>query len=92
LINSNDQRPIYKVDVHTRKVLSWREPGILPGEPVFVGKPHAKTEDEGVILSILFDVKKKRAFLLILDAVQMKEIARVYAPVAIPLGLHGQFF
>ncbi len=85
-------RPMYKIDTTTGNKVLWQESGVLPGEPVFIPNPHSDKEDEGVVVNIILDVGKQRAFLLILDGQSFKEIARVYAPHAIPLGLHGQFF
>ena len=33
----------------------WSEEGCFPGEPVFVAAPEATDEDEGVLLSVVFD-------------------------------------
>lgn len=94
LINSGDLRPIYKVDTKTGQVLTWQESGVLPGEPIFIASPNAnaKAEDDGVILSIILNVEKQSAFLIILDAKTMKELGRALAPVTIPIGLHGQYW
>ena len=87
-----DLRSIYKVDAETRQTLSWEEPGVLPGEPVFVPRPNGHEEDDGVIIDIVLDIVKQNTFLLILDAKNFKEIGRAYAPFTIPIGLHGQFY
>lgn len=92
LLKPTDIRPIYKIDTKNRETLAWKEPGMLPGEPVFVPKPHTTDEDEGVILSIILDPVHKKSFLLILDGKTLTEKARIYTPFPIPVGLHGQFF
>ncbi len=92
LRNANDLRPLYKIDTKTQKRLLWQEPGLLPGEPVFIPRPCSKDEEDGVIVSVVLDDKHHKAFLLILDAETFKELGRAYAPFAIPVGLHGQFF
>lgn len=92
LIKANDLRPIYKIDIKTGENLSWEEPGVLPGEPVFVSNPKGQAEDDGVIVTIILDLGKQNTFLLILDAKNFKEIGRAYAPFTIPIGLHGQFY
>lgn len=91
-INEKDERPLYKFDTKTNQILQWSEPGLMPGEPVFIANPAKTDEDEGVIVTIVLDDIKKKAFLLMLDAKTFKEIARSYAPLPIPIGLHGQFF
>lgn len=92
LKNPQDLRPLYKFDTETQTHLMWQEPGMLPGEPMFIQNPKKKGEDEGVVVSIVLDEMIKNAFLLILDAKTFKELGRVYAPFSIPAGLHGQFF
>ena len=67
------------------------EEGCFPGKPVFVAAPGAAEEDEGVLLSVVFDAGKGTSFLLVLDAATLDELARAKAPHHIPYGFHGQF-
>lgn len=85
-------KAIFKFDTASRQHITWSEKGCSPGEAVFVSTPGVKGEDDGVIMSVVFDEKDNSSFLLILDAKDLKELARAVAPHAIPLGLHGQFF
>ena len=82
---------IVKVDVAERRTIEWREDGCSPGEPVFVSAPDAKAEDDGVLLSVVFDSRSGRSFMLVLDAADLSELARAEAPHHIPYGFHGQF-
>jgi beta,beta-carotene 9',10'-dioxygenase len=82
---------IVKVDVEERRTIEWREDGCSPGEPVFVSAPDAKAEDDGVLLSVVFDSRSGRSFMLVLDAADLSELARAEAPHHIPYGFHGQF-
>ncbi len=84
-----DKRPLYKVDTATKSYKSWSEAGCMPGEPIFVTRPGAGAEDDGVVLSLVLDFATHKSFLLILDAHDMKELARAAVPQAVPLGLHG---
>jgi carotenoid cleavage dioxygenase-like enzyme len=83
---------LVKVDVTTRSVKTWAEPGCYPGEPVFVDRPGATTEDDGVVMSVVLDASGERSFLLFLDAASFTEVARAEAPHHIPFGFHGQYF
>jgi beta,beta-carotene 9',10'-dioxygenase len=83
---------LYKVNTTTKELLTWREEGCSPGEPVFVAAPDAKEEDEGVILAVILDRIHNDSFLLILDGKSFKEIGRARAPHLIPAGFHGQHF
>jgi carotenoid cleavage dioxygenase-like enzyme len=82
---------IVKVDVEKGSTTEWGEDGCSPGEPVFIAAPDAKSEDEGVLLSIVFDSRSARSFLLVLDAADLNELARAEAPHHVPYGFHGQF-
>lgn len=70
----------------------WFQEGCYANEPLFVPHPQAQSEDDGVILSVINDLKNKTSFLLILDAKDLKELARANVPHFIPFGFHGQFF
>ncbi len=81
-----------KLDVESGETLRWQEDGCYPGEPVFVRRPDAVDEDDGVLLSLVLDAGAARSFLAVLDAATLEELARAEAPHAIPFGFHGQFF
>jgi carotenoid cleavage dioxygenase-like enzyme len=78
-----------KLDVEGGAVRRWGEAGCYAGEPVFVPAPAARAEDDGVVLSVVLDVRRERSFLLVLDAGSWEELARAEAPHAIPAGFHG---
>lgn len=89
--NTTDRRPLYKIDTKTKLANVWTGEGCYPGEPIFVPKPNARSEDEGVVLSVVLDMVNQKTFLLVLDAYTWTELARAEAPYAIPVGLHGLF-
>jgi carotenoid cleavage dioxygenase-like enzyme len=82
---------IRKIDTTDGAALSWSQPGCYPGEPVFVARPEAEYEDDGVLLSVVLDAEAGTSFLLVLDAADVSELARAQAPHHIPFGFHGQF-
>jgi beta,beta-carotene 9',10'-dioxygenase len=82
---------IVKGDVVERRFAVWSEDGCFPGEPVFVARPDAEAEDDGVLLSVVLDARTERSFLLVLDAGSLEELARAEVPHHIPFGFHGQF-
>lgn len=83
---------LIKFDTHSRKTWQWKQLGSSTGEPVFIPAPTATSEDDGVVLTIVHDLKQMSSFLLILDAKTFQELGRAEAPHVIPDGLHGQFF
>ncbi len=82
---------ILKVDTTDGGTLSWSQSGCYPGEPVFVARPQAEHEDDGVLLSVVLDADAETSFLLVLNAADLGELARAQAPHHIPFGFHGQF-
>jgi beta,beta-carotene 9',10'-dioxygenase len=82
---------IVKVNTADGSTLSWAQPDCYPGEPVFVARPGAESEDDGVLLSVVLDADAACSFLLVLDAADLHELARAEAPHHIPFSFHGQF-
>jgi len=83
---------LVKLNIKNSTQLEWKQEKCYPGEPVFLGRPGAKQEDDGVVLSVVLDAKRATSFLLILDGKSFTEIARAEVPHHIPFGIHGQFF
>jgi carotenoid cleavage dioxygenase-like enzyme len=82
---------IVKVDLDGGET-HWEEPGTFPGEPVFVPRTGAEGEDDGVLLSVLLEPDRGASSLLVLDAGDLRQIARARVPHHIPFGFHGQHF
>lgn len=81
---------LVKTDVQTRDALVWRGPrGHTPGEPIFVERPGAADEDDGVLLSVVLDGVGKTSYLLCLDAKSLEEVGRAEADFPIGFGFHG---
>lgn len=78
-----------KLDVEREDQRHWHEDGAYPGEPIFVRRPGASRDDDGVVLSVVLDSRSRTSFLLALDARDMTEIARAAVPHHIPFGFHG---
>jgi beta,beta-carotene 9',10'-dioxygenase len=83
---------LVKLDVHSGVEKCWHAAGCWPGEGVFVRRPDAIAEDDGVLLSIVLDSVKRKSFLLALDAQSFTEIARATLPEPVLLGFHSEFF
>jgi beta,beta-carotene 9',10'-dioxygenase len=83
---------IVRIDLASRAARNWSAEGCYPGEPVFVAKPGALEEGEGVLLSVVLDARRGVSFLLVLDANSLAEIARAECPHHIPFSFHGNYF
>ena len=71
--------------------LIWRQPQCFPSEAIFVHREGAEDEDDGVVLSQVYDSSRKDSFLLLLDAKTMTEIARCYLGMVCPASFHGKW-
>ncbi|XP_072130787.1 retinoid isomerohydrolase-like isoform X1 [Mobula birostris] len=84
---------IYKLNVKTKEHWMWQEPNTYPSEPIFVPHPDALDEDDGVLLTSVISPGSGQnpAFLLILDAKNLSEIARAEVEINIPVTFHGMY-
>jgi len=58
----------------------------------FLPNPKKRTEDDGVLVTIVFDGIKEQSYLLILDAQNFQQINKAYLPHNIPWSAHGMHF
>lgn len=72
-------------------VKEWRQHGQYPGEPVYVARPDAQSEDDGILLTVVLDAEANNSYLLLLDARDLSEIARARVPQHVPFGFHGAY-
>ncbi|XP_026871840.2 retinal Mueller cells isomerohydrolase isoform X3 [Electrophorus electricus] len=84
---------ICKLNVKSKETWAWQEPDSYPSEPLFVQTPDAQGEDDGVLLSIVVNPGSTQhpAYLLILSATDLTEVARASVDVIIPVTFHGMF-
>lgn len=83
---------LVKLDTVSKAKKTWYEPGRFPSEPVFIERPGAKDEDDGVIVSAVVGTGGQSSFLLVLNAADFTELARATIPGRLPQSLHGNFF
>ncbi|CAF4427412.1 unnamed protein product [Rotaria socialis] len=89
---------LIKGEIESKKECAfWVETFTPPSEPIFVPKPHANgdnnsIEDDGVVLSVVLDQKRKQSFILVLDGSTFTELGRAYVSIHIPPSFHGNFY
>jgi carotenoid cleavage dioxygenase len=68
-------------------------PGRVPGEATFVPAPDGRAEDEGWLLTLVYDGPSDASELVVLDAtdVAAAPLARVHLPQRVPFGFHGNW-
>ncbi|KAG7259623.1 hypothetical protein CRUP_024553, partial [Coryphaenoides rupestris] len=67
-----------KLDTETKEIVRWSEDNCWPSEPVFVSRPDAESEDDGVVLVSVTTNPGQAGFILVLDGETFKEVARAY--------------
>jgi len=89
---TNMGNALAKLDLATGESKTWREPGGAPGEPVFVPRGAAEggtgAEDDGVVLAFVA-APEGGSFVVVLDAREWREVARVRLPAGVPYRFHG---
>ncbi len=85
---------IYKQDMKSGE--SWKfefGPGRHGGEPVFIPKESANSEDDGYLVTYVYDEAKNTSELIIIDALDLSRpaLAQVHLPVRVPYGFHGNW-
>jgi beta,beta-carotene 9',10'-dioxygenase len=83
---------LVKIDVRDGHTERWSEEGCYPGEPVFTAQPGTRSEDQGAVLSVVFDSRTSSSYLVVLDARTFEELGRAEVPHHIPFGFHGNYF
>nr|ADP37984.1 carotenoid cleavage dioxygenase 8 [Actinidia chinensis] len=84
----NFPNTLTKVDFKEKRAKNWFDEGSVPSEPLFVQRPGATAEDDGVVISMISD-KNGEGYALVLDGSTFEEIARAKFPYGLPYGLHG---
>jgi len=85
---------IAKFDLSTGEEQVWSAaPQGFVSEPIFVPHPDAKREDEGWVLTLVYDSSHHRSDVVILDSRDLSQgaIARLHLSHHIPYGLHGSW-
>ena len=70
----------------------WSKDSHYPGEMFFVPRPGAEDEDDGVLMTVVFDGEQRRSYLLLLDGTTFTELDRSYLPFRVPFSFHGNWF
>ena len=85
---------VLKIDPESGEQQMWSAaPRGFVGEPVFVPRKDATSEDDGWVLVIVYDAERDRSDVVILDAKNLNSepLARLHLKHHLPYGLHGSF-
>ncbi len=84
---------LYKYDLSTGKRLTHDLGGCQSGEPVMAAAPGARGEDEGWVMTFVYDPTTDKSDLVLIDATdfEKKPVARIHLPTRVPFGFHGSW-
>jgi all-trans-8'-apo-beta-carotenal 15,15'-oxygenase len=84
---------IAKVDVESGRDGLWSNGGGVVSEPIFVPRPGASTEDDGWVLTLVYDAASNASNVTVLDACDLSAgpLARAWFDHAVPPTFHGAF-
>ena len=91
---NNPFSAIYKHDLATGQITEFDAgPGRHSAEPVFVPRENAMAEDDGYLMTYIYDEGKNTSELVILEAQDMAAppLAQIHLPVRVPYGFHGNW-
>lgn len=85
---------ILKINPETGAQQMWSAaPKGFVGEPVFVSRPNATEEDDGWVLTVVYDAENDRSDIVILNGknIDSEPLAKLHLKHHLPYGLHGSF-
>ena len=83
---------IKKINLETKEELFWSAaPKGFVSEPIMVPKEDSKHEDEGYLLTLIWNGSRRGSDLIILNSKTLEELAIYELPINIPHGLHGSW-
>lgn len=85
---------LVRYDLVRDEAVQWDPgPGQSPGEPIFVRDPDGRADDEGWVLSVVYDAGRDASDLVVLDASSFGKDpeAVIHLPSRVPFGFHGSW-
>jgi len=84
---------LVKKDVcNSREDKVWYQEDHYASEMSFIPNPKADKEDNGVLITLIFDGLRKQSYVMLLDAETFRVINKLYLPHNIPWSAHGLHF
>ena len=73
-------------------VASYQRDSVYMSEPIFLPDPDGKEEDDGVLLTQVYDGVRRETALLVLNAKNMEVLAEAWTGHRSPMDFHGGWF
>jgi carotenoid cleavage dioxygenase-like enzyme len=80
-----------RLDLETGTETEWLRDRSIQLEPLYVARPGAEREDDGVLLVPTLADEDQGSVIAVLDARSMESVATIHAPQVIPFGFHAAF-
>ena len=85
--------PCNQVNIDTGETIQKKLPnGLFPTEPLFVARPGAEAEDDGVVVMSGIDGGKEKGYVIVFNATTMEVLFRATAPRKTLFGVHSKFY
>ncbi|RYP03285.1 hypothetical protein DL764_005241 [Monosporascus ibericus] len=93
VVHSSFYGYLFKSDWQTGTFKLWKPQNgeSCPSEPIFIQRPGATDEDDGIVISIMINREGTHSILIGLDGKTFEEVARADMPQVYALGPHGSF-
>lgn len=78
-----------RIDLATGAVSHWLRPGAVQLEPLFVARPGAQGEEDGVLLVPTLADEDSGTAVAVLDPARMECLATLHLPQVVPFGFHA---
>jgi torulene dioxygenase len=95
-VEKNETYDIVKVATDTGEITRYHRPGYACSEPIFVPKPGANEEDDGVIVALANEYSEEeemidRSYVVVLDGKTLEELGKAEIGNFTPVTFHGSF-
>lgn len=82
---------IVRFDLDREQLSTWRRDAATHLEPLFVPRPGAQADDDGVLLVPTLAAGDASSVIAVLDAHTLQPLAELQAPQIVPFGFHAAF-
>jgi carotenoid cleavage dioxygenase len=87
-------QPLYRHDMQTGQIATHSfGPHHMPAETIFVPRHPTSAEDDGYLITYVYDLAENTSTLTILDAGELGKapVAIIHLPARVPIGFHGNW-
>merc|ERR1712179_279007 len=83
---------IVKRNLCTGEELTWHKRNHYPSEMTFVPDPNGQSEDDGVLITMVYDGEYQQSYMMIMNATTFLPLVLADLPYPVPWSAHGYFY